>query len=77
MPKTITTADLRATLFQCIEAVKAGQMDPATAKTVAVLASEMVKTAQLELQYAQVVTKLDQHEGGVSPGPLLLTEQAE
>lgn len=77
MPKTQTTADLRATLFDAIEMVKSNRMDTATAKTIATLASEIVKTAQLEMQYAQTVSLLDKHDQGICPGPLLLVEQSD
>lgn len=39
----------------------------------AVLSAEIIKTAQLELQYSLTVSRLDKQDQGVSPGPLVLT----
>lgn len=72
---TKTTADLRAMLFETLEDVKAGRVDTATAKTVASLASEIVKTAELELRYAQTLSRLDRDQQGIIPGPMLLVSK--
>lgn len=37
------------------------------------LSAEIIKTAQLELQYSLTVSRLDKQDQGVSPGPLVLT----
>ena len=66
---------LRAMLFETLEDVKAGRVDTATAKTVASLASEIVKTAELELRYAQTLSRLDRDQQGIIPGPMLLVSK--
>lgn len=70
-----TTETLRGLLFDAIEDVKAGRMDANTAKSIALLAEKMISTAELELRYSEVVNKLDQDGLGISPGPLLLTNE--
>ena len=50
-------ADLREYLFDTIEAVRKKQIDVETAKAVAQLASEITKTAKLEIDYSKFFGK--------------------
>lgn len=72
-----TTETLRSLLFDAIEAVRAGTMDTNKAKSIALLAEKMIATADLELRYSEVVSKLDKDDQGITPGPLLLTGKVE
>lgn len=70
-----TTETLRASLFDTLEAVRSGKMDPHQASAVAKVAEKIIQTAQLELEYAEMVSRLDKMGQGVSPGPLVLTNR--
>ena len=72
-----TTATLRATLLDAIEQVRAGTMEPRRAKAIADLADQVIGTADLELRYSQIVSRLDKENQGISPGPLLLTGKGD
>lgn len=72
-----TTEDLRSTLFDCIDAVKNGTMDPSEAKAVTALADKVIQTAKLEMEYAETLSRLDKDDQGVSVGPMLLTQQKD
>ena len=74
MQKPKTTADLRATLFDCIEKVKSGQMAPSTAASVCKVSAQIVDTARLELDYSETLSRLDKQDQGITTGPLLLTQ---
>lgn len=69
-----TSEDLRETLFDTIEKVRNREMDPKDANTIASLADRIIKTVEVELDYALACSKLDKQDQGVSPGPLLLTQ---
>jgi len=73
--KNKTTADLRATLFQTIEALQKGEITAHEAKAVSNLSDQIIKTASLELEYSKTVSHLDKEDQGISPGPLLLTNE--
>ncbi|MGB5830854.1 MAG: hypothetical protein WBG92_02530 [Thiohalocapsa sp.] len=73
MPKNRTTADLRDMLFDAMEPVRDGSMASRDAKAIADLADKILDSAEMELKYSQVVSRLDKEDQGVSPGPLLLT----
>jgi len=75
--KVKTTADLRAILFDCIEKVKAGTMDTTSAKQIAALSMSIVKTAELEVQFALAQNSLDGKDHGINIGPLTLTNQVQ
>jgi len=72
MATKTTTEDLRHTLFDCINQIKSGCMEPEDGKVIAALSNQIVQTAKLELEYAETVSKLDADKQGVTPGPLLL-----
>jgi len=65
---------LRETLFDTLEKVKSGEIDPSEAKAIALLADKIIDTAEIELKYSEIVSKLDKEDQGISPGPLLLTD---
>ncbi|MDE2020645.1 MAG: hypothetical protein KGJ13_09945 [Patescibacteria group bacterium] len=71
-----TTESLRASLFDAIDAVKAGKMDAQDANAICNLAEKIIKSASLEIQYALTCSKLDAQGQGVSPGKLLLTSDS-
>lgn len=73
--KNKTTADLRATLFQTIEALQEGKITANDAKAVSNLSDQIIKTAAIELEYSKTVSHLDKEDQGISPGPLLLTNE--
>jgi hypothetical protein len=70
-----TSEDLRETLFDTIEKVRSGAMEPKEANTIAALADRIIKTVEVELDYALACSKLDKQDQGVNPGPLLLTQE--
>lgn len=72
-----TTEDLRKTLFDCIENVKTGKMHHQDARAVTALADKVIQTAKLEMEYAETLSRLDKEGQGVSPGPMLLTQQKD
>ena len=72
-----TTETLRSTLFEVIKGLKAGNIEADDAKVIAILADRIIKTAELEIKYAETVSRLDLADTGVSPGPLLLTNKTE
>jgi len=77
MSRNRTTADLRETLFETLEGIKAGTVDPRQAKAIADVADRIIETADLELRYSEIVSRLDRDGQGISPGPLLLTDNKE
>jgi hypothetical protein len=74
---TRTTETLRETLFDTIENLVAGRTGPKEAAQVANLADKIIKTADLEIKYAEKLAALDAGDTGVSPGPMLLTQKKE
>ena len=54
--------DLRNHLFETIEGLKNGKVDVATAKAVAAVASEISKTARLEIDYMMKTGKVHKSE---------------
>ena len=68
-----TTESLRAILFDSIEKVRSGDMTVKEAKAVVDLSDRIISTAEVELRYSEVVSRLDKDDQGISPGPLLLT----
>ena len=70
-----TTASLRGVLLDSIERVRSGGMEPREAKAIADLADRIIETADLELRYSEIVSRLDKDDQGISPGPLLLTSE--
>ena len=75
MSEKRTTETLRATLFDTLEMVKNGDMPPNDAKAIALIADNIIDTAELELRYSEVLSRLDMEDQGISPGPLLLTNK--
>lgn len=73
--QTETTESLRRTLFEAIRDIRSGRMDERTGQVIAQLADRIIKTADLELRYAQTVSLLDKQDQGVSPGPVLLAHK--
>ena len=71
-----TTQDLRETLFDCLEQVKAGTMEPKVADQIVKISREIVNTARLELDHSQILSKLDKDDMGVATGPVLLTSDS-
>lgn len=74
--KNRTTATLREILFEALEKVKAGDMQAREAKAMADLSDRIIRTAEIELKYSEVVSRLDKEDQGISPGPLLLTTES-
>ena len=72
-----TTETLRDLLFNAIDKTINGDITPADARNVALLADKIIDTARLELQYSETVSRLDQQGQGVSTGPVLLTGKTE
>lgn len=70
-----TTETLREMLFDAIEQVRDGTMDPRIGKNIADLADRIIKSAEIELKFSQTVSRLDAQGQGISPGPLLLTKE--
>ena len=77
MTKPRTTEQLRTILWDALEGVADGTMEPRIAKEIGSLSERILKTADLELRYASVVSRLDQENQGVNPGPLLLAPARE
>ena len=69
-----TTEDLRETLFDCIEKVKAGTLDTKKSREVVNLAKVVLDSARLELDHSQVLSRLDKDGQEVNTGPILLTQ---
>lgn len=67
----LTTATLRKTLFECIDDVRRGVMDPKAAKEVGSLARTMVDSARLEIEHSQVLDNL-QKPAEFAPKPMNL-----
>jgi len=67
-----TTADLRERLFDSIDAVKAGTLDPKNAAQIANLAKVMIDSARLELDHSKTLSQLDKDNQNVATGPMLL-----
>lgn len=72
-----TTADLRDFLWETMEGVRAGELSTQQAKAIAEGADKIIATAELELKYAAICSELDRQDQGISPGPILLTQQAQ
>ncbi len=70
-----TTADLREILFQTMERVAAGEIDPKEAREVSNLATRIIDSARLELDYSQTLSRLDRDGQDIATGPVLLTDQ--
>lgn len=68
-----TTADLRDEMFRTIEGVRNGSITPAAAKAVGHLAEKIIDTADLEMRFSELVSRLDKDDQGIHPGPILLT----
>jgi len=69
-----TTADLREFLFETMEGVKAGEVTTAQAKAIAQTADKIIETADLELRYSEMCSRLDKDGQDISPGKILLTD---
>lgn len=69
-----TTEDLRETLFDCIEQVKAGTLDTKQSREVVNLAKVVLDSARLELDHSQLLSRLDKDGQEVKTGPILLTQ---
>jgi hypothetical protein len=72
-----TTETLRGILFDALDKVLSGEMGSAEARSVSLMADKIIDTAELELQYAAMVSRLDKDEQGISPGPILLTSRVD
>lgn len=72
--KGITTQDLRHELWDTLQKVKSGEIEPRQAKAVADMADKIISTADLELRFAEMCDRLDSRDNGISPGPMLLAE---
>lgn len=77
MSKNRTTADLRETLFDVMDKVKSGNMEPRQAKAIADIADRIIETADLELRYSEIVSRLDRDGQDINPGPLMLTTKSK
>jgi hypothetical protein len=77
MSKNRTTETIRELLMDAMDKVALGKMEPKQAKALADLADRVIRTAEIELKYSQVISKLDKDGQGISPGPLLLTQDKE
>jgi len=73
--KTKTTESLRETLFDTLDKLTKREIDVSEATAITKIADSIIKTADIELKYAATVDKLDAHDQGISPGPLLLTNK--
>lgn len=73
MAEQQTTESLRATLFETLHKVLSGAIEPTHADRVVKLADKIIQTADLELRYAETLSKLDKDGQGINPGPMLLT----
>jgi hypothetical protein len=69
-----TSEDLREILFDSIDRVRQGSMEPKEAAIISNLADRIIRTVEVELNYALACSKLDKDDQGVSPGPLMLTQ---
>lgn len=69
-----TTADLRELLFQTMDDVRAGKITTSQARAIADQADKIIATADLELRYSAMVSKLDKDGQSISPGKILLTD---
>lgn len=76
MPDQRTTENLREMLFDTIENLKSGKIDDRDALVISKLADNIIKTADIELKYAETVSRLDRDDQGISPGPLMLTNKS-
>lgn len=65
-----TTQTLRQTLFETIEGVIDGSVSEKKAAQIANLASNIVKTADLEMRYTEHLIKVDKTD--LKSGPMLL-----
>ena len=72
-----TTEDLRTTLLDAIDDVKAGKMPSGQARDIANLADKVLATVKLEMDYSKTLSQLDKQDQGISSGPILLTQQAD
>ena len=69
-----TSEDLRELLFDTIERVRGGSIEPKEASIVATLADKIIRTVEVEINYAVACSQLDKDDQGINPGPLLLTQ---
>lgn len=69
-----TTADLREMLFSVIEEVRAGKISNAQARAISEAAEKIIETADLELRYSAMCSRLDKDGQEISPGKILLTD---
>jgi hypothetical protein len=72
-----TTEDLRRILFDTLDKVQKKQIDLGEASAIVNLSKAIVQTADLELKAAITLSRIDEANTGVSPGPLLLLSQAD
>lgn len=64
-------------LFDAIEKVRDGEMETRQATAIANMADRIIKSAEIEIQFALTCSKLDKENQGISPGPLLLTSNID
>lgn len=73
--KALTTEGLRTELFSAIEAVRDERMTPSQAGAISKLADQMLKSAQLEMDYTEHLLALDNSGAELAAGPMLLTSK--
>lgn len=75
--KQHTTESLRNDLFGVIDDLREGKIDHETAGQIVKLSDQIIKTADLELKYAETVSKLDKDNQGITPGRMMLVDGSE
>ncbi len=67
-----TSAGLRNTLFDEIDSLRAGDSNPARARSLAMLANTALKSVEVEIEFHKYVSDVSKHDGGKKIGILEL-----
>lgn len=77
MARKHTTESLRSDLFDVIKELREGTMDAETANQIVKVSDQIIKTADIELKYAQTLSQLDKEGQGIEPGKMLLADGSD
>jgi len=77
MARKHTTESLRSDLFEVMRDLRNGKIDPEMAAQVVRVSDQIIKTADLELKYAQTLSQLDKDGQKIEPGRMLLADDTK
>lgn len=77
MGKVRTTETLREALFDALEKVKSGDLSVAEARAVCEASGRILDTVRIEMDYTELMLKIEKEENTMATGPLLLFDKAK